>query len=77
VAGGYESHLLLHFLVDLRSSSPRTRHITFEHFWNDFATDKTHSVPEADRKAYAAAYARPGRMRPGWAYTGLGDFARK
>ncbi|HME69634.1 MAG TPA: alpha/beta hydrolase [Myxococcota bacterium] len=40
----------------------------FEHFWNDFAADKTHSIPEADRKAYAAAYARPGRMRAGWAY---------
>jgi pimeloyl-ACP methyl ester carboxylesterase len=42
--------------------------IYFEHFWNDFAADKTHSVPEADRKAYTAAYARPGRMRAGWAY---------
>ena len=40
----------------------------FEHFWNDFAADKTRSVPEADRKAYTAAYARPGRMRAGWAY---------
>lgn len=40
----------------------------FEHYWNDFAADPTHSIPEADRKAYAAAYARPGRMRAGWAY---------
>jgi pimeloyl-ACP methyl ester carboxylesterase len=40
----------------------------FEHFWNDFAADKTHSIPEADRVAYTAAYARPGRMRAGWAY---------
>ncbi len=40
----------------------------FEHFWNDFAADKTHSIPEADRQAYAEAYARPGRMRAGWAY---------
>src|SRR5207244_7029849 len=40
----------------------------FEHFWNDFAADKTRSIPAADRKAYAAAYARPGRMRAGWAY---------
>jgi len=40
----------------------------FEHFWNDFAADKTHSLPEADRAAYAAAYARPGRMNAGWAY---------
>jgi pimeloyl-ACP methyl ester carboxylesterase len=42
--------------------------IYFEHFWNDFAADKTHSIPEADRVAYTAAYARPGRMRAGWAY---------
>ena len=40
----------------------------FEHFWNDFAADKTHSIPEADRRAYAAAYSRPGRMHAGWAY---------
>src|SRR5258707_5546611 len=42
--------------------------IYFDYFWNDFAADKTHSIPEADRKAYAAAYARPGRMKAGWAY---------
>jgi pimeloyl-ACP methyl ester carboxylesterase len=40
----------------------------FEHFWNDFAADKAHSLSEADRVAYTAAYARPGRMRAGWAY---------
>jgi pimeloyl-ACP methyl ester carboxylesterase len=40
----------------------------FEHFWNDFAADKTRSIPEAERKAYAEAYSRPGRMRAGWAY---------
>src|SRR2546427_5759408 len=40
----------------------------FEHFWNDFAADKTRSIPEADRKAYTAAYSRPGHMRAGWAY---------
>jgi pimeloyl-ACP methyl ester carboxylesterase len=40
----------------------------FDYFWNDFAADKTHSIPEADRRAYAAAYARPGRMHAGWAY---------
>src|SRR2546426_2693241 len=42
--------------------------VYFEHFWNNFAADKTRSIPEADRKTYAAAYARPGRMRAGWAY---------
>jgi pimeloyl-ACP methyl ester carboxylesterase len=40
----------------------------FEHYWNDFAADRTHSIPEADRVAYTAAYAGQGRMRAGWAY---------
>jgi pimeloyl-ACP methyl ester carboxylesterase len=40
----------------------------FEHYWNDFAADKEHSIPEAEREAYTAAYSRPGRMRAGWAY---------
>src|SRR5467141_2307550 len=40
----------------------------FEHFWNDFAADKTRSIPDSARQAYTAAYARPGRMRAGWAY---------
>jgi pimeloyl-ACP methyl ester carboxylesterase len=42
--------------------------IYYDYFWNDFAADKTHSIPEADRVAYAAGYARPGRMHAGWAY---------
>jgi pimeloyl-ACP methyl ester carboxylesterase len=42
--------------------------IYFDYFWNDFAADKTRSLPEADRVAYVAAYSRPGRMRAGWAY---------
>jgi len=42
--------------------------IYFDYFWNDFAADKTHSIPEPARKTYAAAYARPGRMHAGWAY---------
>src|SRR5579863_175023 len=42
--------------------------IYFEHFWNNFAADKNHSLPEADRAAYAAAYSRPGRMHAGWEY---------
>ena len=40
----------------------------FEHFWNDFAADKTHSIPESERQAYTAAYSRPGRMAAGFAY---------
>ena len=42
--------------------------IYFEHFWNDFAADKTKSVPEADRRIYAAAYARANGMRAGFEY---------
>jgi pimeloyl-ACP methyl ester carboxylesterase len=42
--------------------------IYFEHFWNDFAADKTRSIPEVDRVAYTEAYSKPGRMRAGWAY---------
>jgi len=38
----------------------------FEHFWNDFAADRARSVPDADRRAYTAAYSRPGRMHAGW-----------
>ena len=40
----------------------------FDYFWNDFAADKNHSIPEAARVAYTAAYSRPGRMHAGWAY---------
>jgi pimeloyl-ACP methyl ester carboxylesterase len=40
--------------------------IYFEHFWNDFAADPAHSVSEADRQVYAAAYAQPGGMRAGF-----------
>ncbi len=42
--------------------------IYFEHFWNDFAADRNHSVPEADRQFYAAQYAQPGGMRAGFEY---------
>jgi pimeloyl-ACP methyl ester carboxylesterase len=40
--------------------------IYLEHFWNDFAADAHHSVPEPDRERYAAAYAQPGAMRAGF-----------
>jgi pimeloyl-ACP methyl ester carboxylesterase len=40
----------------------------FEHFWNDFAADKTKSVPEEDRRFYAASYAQPGGMKAGFSY---------
>jgi pimeloyl-ACP methyl ester carboxylesterase len=38
----------------------------FEHFWNDFAADRTKSVSERDRRFYAKAYAQPGAMRAGF-----------
>jgi pimeloyl-ACP methyl ester carboxylesterase len=42
--------------------------IYFEHFWNDFAADAKHSVPERERRVYTKAYARPGGMRAGFEY---------
>src|SRR6202795_1149753 len=42
--------------------------IYFEHFWNDFAANPRHSIPERDRRFYAKAYARPGGMRAGFEY---------
>lgn len=40
--------------------------IYFEHFWNDFAADPAKSLSQKDRKFYAKAYAKPGRMRAGF-----------
>jgi pimeloyl-ACP methyl ester carboxylesterase len=42
--------------------------IYFAYFWNDLAADKNRSLPETERKANVAAYARPGRMHAGWDY---------
>lgn len=42
--------------------------IYLQHFWNDFAANPRHSVPEADRQRYAADYAQPGAMRAGFEY---------
>lgn len=42
--------------------------IYFEHFWNDFAADPRHSLPEADREYNAKAYAQPGGMKAGFEY---------
>ena len=39
--------------------------IYLEHFWNDFAADPAKSIPEADRKVYAAEYARPNHVHAG------------
>jgi len=42
--------------------------IYFEHFWNDFAADPKHSIPEKDRVFYTSQYAQPGGMRAGFGY---------
>jgi pimeloyl-ACP methyl ester carboxylesterase len=39
-----------------------------DYYWNEFAADAARSIPAAERAAYTAAYARPGRMRAGWTY---------
>ena len=58
-----------HFYGDVPLALVKGRErIYFEHFWNDFAADKTKSVPEADRRVYAAAYARANGMRAGFEY---------
>ena len=51
--------------VPLKLVEGRER-IYLEHFWNDFAADRKHSVPEADRRFYAEAYAQPGAMAAGF-----------
>src|SRR5579862_6350064 len=40
----------------------------FDYYWDSFAANKARSIPKVDRAAYVAAYARPRRMRAGWAY---------
>lgn len=59
--------------------------IYLEHFWNDFAADRKRSVPEADRRFYARAYAQPGAIPAGFAVfkafeqdaKDFGDFSRR
>ncbi len=60
-------HFHFHGETPLQLVAGRER-IYFEHFWNDFAADKTHSVPEIDRRFYAASSAQPGAMRAGFEY---------
>ena len=58
-----------HFYGDVPLALVKGRERTyFEHFWNDFAADSKHSVPEEDRRIYAKAYAQPGGMRAGFEY---------
>src|ERR1700692_4075492 len=74
VAGGeavYNNPGIWHFRFNGPTPEALVRgreRIYFDYFWNDFAADKTHSLPDADRATYVAAYSRPGRMRAGWAY---------
>jgi pimeloyl-ACP methyl ester carboxylesterase len=42
--------------------------IYLEHFWNDFAADRNHSIPEADRRLYAADFAQPGAIEAGFSW---------
>ena len=58
-------HFHFYGVTPLKLVTGRER-IYFEHFWNDFAADPKHSVPEADRRFYARAYAQPGAMRAGF-----------
>jgi pimeloyl-ACP methyl ester carboxylesterase len=60
-------HFHFHGEVPLALVKDRER-TYFEHFWNDFAADRTKSVPEADRRIYAASYARADGMRAGFEY---------
>lgn len=39
--------------------------IYLDHFWNDFAADRNHSVSEADRQLYSAAFAQLGATAAG------------
>ena len=58
-----------HFYGDVPLALVKGRERTyFEHFWNDFAANPKHSVPEADRRIYAKAYAQPEGMRAGFEY---------
>jgi len=58
-----------HFYGDVPLALVKGRErIYLEHFWNDFAADPKRSVPEADRRLYARAYAQPGAMRAGFEY---------
>jgi len=55
-----------HFYGETPLALVKGRERTYlEHFWNDFAADRKHSVPEADRRLYAAALAQPGGVKAG------------
>src|SRR6266702_4677709 len=58
-----------HFYGEVPLALVKERERTyFEHFWNDFAANPKHSIPESDRRFYSKAYAQPGGMRAGFEY---------
>jgi pimeloyl-ACP methyl ester carboxylesterase len=58
-----------HFYGEVPEALVAGRERTYlEHFWNDFAADRRHSVTEADRRLYAAAFAQPGAVHAGFEY---------
>ncbi len=58
-----------HFYGETPLALVKGRERTYlEHFWNDFAADRHHSIPEGDRRFYAEQYARPDAMRAGFEY---------
>ncbi len=58
-----------HFYGETPLALVKGRERTYlEHFWNDFAADRTKSVSEADRVLYAKAYAQPDAMRAGFEF---------
>ena len=64
----------LHFFGKVPEALVQGRErIYLEHFWNGFAADPAKSIPEADRKVYAAEYARPNHVRAGMEWFRLLD----
>jgi pimeloyl-ACP methyl ester carboxylesterase len=58
-----------HFYGEVPQALVAGRERTYlEHFWNDFAADRHHSVSEADRQLYAATFAQPGGVHAGMEY---------
>ena len=67
----YNSPKYWHFRFNGQTAEALVRgreRIYFAYFWDGLAADKNRSIPKADRKAYIAAYSRPGRMRASWEY---------
>jgi len=78
--GVYNNPELWHFRFHGQTPEQLVRgreRIYFDYYWNDFAADRTRSIPEEDRKTYVTAYARPGRMEAGWAYFASFDRAAR